>query len=134
MEMQISMFDMLDQYETPEIPPEMQKEGTKGWIIVNSGIFLRENGFDHDWRGVCTRPIIFEKDTYKDRQGRWCQWAHTTKGPYSGWCGPFKRVFKARPSWSDCKKHAADTRSKSDPEEVGYYEVLGDWNGAKYEW
>ena len=134
MEIQISMFDMLDQYETPEIQPEEQKKGVKGWIIEGSGIFLRENGFDHDWRGVCTRPIIFEKDTYKDRQGRWCQWAHTTKGPHAGWCGGMKRIFRDRPSWADCLKWAAETRHKSDPEEVGYYEIVGDWSGAKYEW
>ena len=134
MEMQISMFDMLDQYEAPEIPPEAQKKGGKGWIIERSGTFLRKNGFDHDWRGVCTRPIIFERDTYKDKRGRWCQWAHTTKGPFAGWYGGFKRVFASRPSWADCLKFAQDTKEKDDPDQVGYYEVNGDWSGAKYEW
>lgn len=134
MEMQVSMFDMLDQYETPEIPPEEQKKGVKGWIIEGSGIFLRKNGFDHDSRGVCTRPIVFEQDTRKDRDGCWWQAAHTTKGPYGGWYGGMKRVFRSRPSWADCLRFAKETRLKGDPEQVEYYEIIGDWAGAKREW
>ena len=134
MEIQISIFDMLDQYETPEIPPKEQKKGVKGWVIEWSGLFLRENGYDHDWHGVCTRQIILEQDTRKDKDGRWVQAAHTIKGPFGGWYGQLHRVFSQRPSWADCLRWAAENRCKDDPDEVGYYEVLGDWTGAKYEW
>ena len=132
--MQISIFDMLDQYETPEIPPEEQKKGVKGWIIEGSGIFLMKNGWDHDWRGVCTRPIVFEKNTSKDRDGCWWQAAHTINGPHGGWYGGMKRVFKVRPSWADCLRYAKETALKGDPEKVEYYEIIGDWAGAKREW
>ena len=131
---QISIFELMDEYETPEIPPEEQKKGVKGWIIEGSGILLRENGFDHDSRGVCTRPIVFEQDTRKDKDWRWWQAAHTTKGPYGGWYGGMKRVFRSRPSWADCLRFASETRVNGDPEQVEYYEVIGDWAGAKREW
>lgn len=133
---QISMFQMLDTYETPEIPPEEQKKGMKGWIIERSGIFLIENGFDHDWRGVCTRQIVFEEDTRPDRKafGGWFQAAKTIKGPYHGWYGGLHKIFRKRPSWADCLKYMAETRKKGDPETVGYYEIIGDWNGKKYEY
>jgi hypothetical protein len=135
-EQQISMFAMLDAYETPEIPPDEQKKGGKGWIIECSGIFLKKNGFDHDHRGVCTRQVILEKDTRPDPKAwdGWFQAGHTIKGPYHGWYGPVHRIFRQRPTWSDCLKYMADTRLEGEPEEVGYYEVIGDWNGAKYEY
>lgn len=130
------MLSLLDAYETPEIPPEEQKKGTRGWIIECSGIFLRKNGFDHDWRGVCTRPVELEKDTTPDRRSRsgWFQAGRTTKGPHHGWYGPLHRIFRKRPSWADCLKYMADDRMKDDPEEVGYYEIIGLWDGAKYEY
>lgn len=133
---QISMFDMLDEYETPEIPPEEQKKGMKGWIIECSGIFLMKNGYDHDHRGVCTRPVELEEDTKPDRRAHdgWFQAGRTTKGPYHGWYGPLHRIFRKRPSWTDCLKYMADTRRKDEPEEVRYYEVLGNWDGSKNEY
>lgn len=137
-EQQISMFAMLDAYETPEIPPDEQKEGVKGWIIECSGIFLKKNGFDHDHRGVCTRQVILEKDTRPDPKARdgWFQAAHTIKGPWHGWYGPYYRIFRQRPTWSDCLKYMAEDHPamSGEPEEVEYYEVIGDWNGAKYEY
>lgn len=133
---QISMFEMLNEYETPVIPPEEQKKGTKGWIIECSGIFLMKNGFDHDWRGVCTRPVILEKDTVPDKRSYrgWFQAARTTKGPYHGWYGGLHRIFRTRPSWADCLKHMAEVRREDEPEEVGYYEIIGDWRGEKTEY
>ena len=133
---QISMFAMLDEYETPEIPLEEQKAGMKGWIIEGSGIFLKRNGNDHDWRGVCTRPIILNENTEPDpgSYSGWFQAGETTKGPSSCWYGPVKRIFRERPTWHDCLKYMADTRERDDPEEVGYYEIIGLWNGAKYKY
>ncbi len=93
---QLSMFELLDQYETPTIPIEEQKKGVKGWIIELSGIFLKKNGFKEDWRGVETRPVIFNEDTHKDRHG-WWQSCETTKGPSSGWVASPRMVFRTRP-------------------------------------
>ena len=133
---QISMTALLDSYETPEIPPEEQKAGMKGWIIECSGIFLVKNGSDRDWRGVCTRPVIIEKDTTPDKRAYsgWHQAARTLKGPYMGWYGGLRTIFARRPSWSDCLKYMRDTKKKDDPEEVRYYEIIGAWNGIKCEY
>ena len=133
---QISIFSMLDSYETPEIPPEEQKKGMKGWIIECSGIFLVKNGCSHNYRGVCTRPIVFEQDTRRDLKvhSGWFQAAVTTKGPYSGWYGPLKRIFRERPTWGDCLKYMKDIREEEDPIEVEYYEIIGSWNGVKTEY
>lgn len=133
METQMSVFAMLDSYETPEIPPEEQKAGMRGWIIECSGIFLRRNGYDHDSRGVCTRPIEFTEDTKKDAKAYdgWCQAARTIKGPHHEWLGPLYKVFRRRPTWNDCLKFMADTKREGDPEEVEYYEIIGMWEGVK---
>ncbi len=124
---QISMFEILDQYETPTIPIEEQKKGVNGWIIELSGIFLRENGFKEDWRGVETRPVIFKDDTKKDSSG-WWQHCETTKGPSHGWMGSVHMIFRQRPTWNDCLKYAKENGHKDDPTDVRYYGRRGDWS------
>lgn len=127
---QISMFQMLDEYETQQIPPDKQKKGMKGWIIEISGIFLKENGYKDDWTGVETRPIIFDEDTRKDRDGFTCQQAHTIKGPHQGWLARPQMIFIERPSWADCLKYGRDVAHKKGyPEEIRFYSLDGDWNG-----
>lgn len=130
---QISFFSLLDEYETPIIPPEEQKQGTKGWIIQFNGIFLRENGFDHDRVGVETRPIVLESDTWK-KNGIWEQNAATTKGPWCGWYGQYKTIFRTRPTWQDCLLWARENHKSYMPETVEYYSQTGDWHGIyRYE-
>ncbi len=127
MNIQISMFEMLDQYETPEIPINEQKRGTKGWIIELTGLFLRENGFKEDWRGVATRPMVFTENTHKDRDGYWWQCGETTKGPSIGWCGSVHKVFRSRPTWNDCVKFAKENGRRDDPKDIRYFDRTGDW-------
>ena len=130
---QISIFSLMDEYETPIIPPEEQKKGTEGWIIQYSGIFLRENGFDHDRMGIETRPVVLEEDTRK-RGGTLAQAAHTTKGPHSGWYGHYKTIFRKRPTWQDCLHWAHENHESYMPEAVEYYSQTGDWHGIyRYE-
>ena len=131
---QISMFSILDEYETPFIPVEEQKKGVKGWIINFSGIFLRENGFKEDWHGVETRQIVFNADTKKDKYGKMWQDAKTIKGPSMGWMGSVKPVFKTRLTWNDCLTWARKNMHKDDPEDVRYFSHKGDWTGIyRYE-
>ena len=133
---QISMAFLLNNYETPEIPLGEQKAGMKGWIIECSGIFLAKNEFDKDWRGVCTRPVILEEDTVPDSRAYdgWFQAGKTTKGPHHGWYGPVHKIFAKRPTWSDCLKYMSDTKKTDDPDDVRYYEIIGLWDGAKYQY
>lgn len=132
---QISIFEMLDEYETPEIPLEEQKAGVKGWIIDISCICLKKNFCKEEFTGVETRPIIFNRDTRKDRDGYWTQDAECTKGPYSGWvCHP-KRVFRRRPTWADCLKYGRErARKEGYPEDIRFYSRDGNFNAIyKYE-
>ena len=130
---QISFFSLLDEYETPIIPPEEQKKGMKGWIIQFSAILLVENGYDHDRTCVETRPVVFESDTWK-KNGTWKQDAVTTKGPCGGWYGPYKTIFRSRPTWQDCLLWARENHKSYMPEAVEYYSQTGDWHGIyRYE-
>lgn len=131
---QTSMFELLNEYETPMLPIEKQKCGVKGWIIEVSCICLKKNGHDRDWIGVCTRPIVFEQSTRKDSDGILHQYAQTTRGPYHGWWGPVYTVFTRRPSWNDCVRYVREHRHSGDPEEVRYYEIIGLWDDAKHEY
>ena len=130
---QVSIFEMLDEYETAELLPEEQKKGKTGWIIQFSGLFLKENGFKEDWHGVETRPIVFESDTRKDKYGM-CQDFRTTKGPYQGHLGGLVKVYKSRPTWKDCLKYARENGRRNDPQDVRYYTQTADFESIyKYE-
>lgn len=129
-ESQISMFSILDEYETPEIPLEEQKAGVKGWIIDISCICLKKNFCKEDWTGVETRPVVFLRDTHKDRDGFTWQDCETIKGPYSGWNSGPKRVFRRRPTWADCLKYGRErARKEGYPEDIRFYSRDGNWNG-----
>lgn len=128
-ENQISIFSILDEYETPQIPPEEQRKGMRGWIIEISVICLKENGYKTEWTGVETRPVIFLQDTRKDRDGFTWQHCETTKGPYSGWAHSPKTIFRKRPSWADCMKYGREkAKEEGYPEEIRFYSRDGDWN------
>lgn len=122
---QLSIWSLFDEYETPFLPVDQQKKGVVGWIIEFSGIFLRKNGFKSDWRGVCTRPVVFEEDT--NSRGNRGQMAHSIKGTYSGWCGFVKPIFSRRPTWNDCLRYARENSNYDDPSDVRYYDRTGDW-------
>lgn len=124
---QISIFQLMDEYETPEIPLKEQKKGVKGWVIQISCICLKKNGYRQDWTGVETRPVIFTENTHKDRDGFWWQCCQSTKGPYFGWAKGPEKVFRERPTWNDCLKWVRDNR-EDEPEDIRYYSRDGAWN------
>jgi hypothetical protein len=120
---QISMFELLGEPVTPLIPFEEQKKGKHGWIMDISALLLRENGFREDAVCVCTRPVIFEENSKKDRNGRTSQMARSTHGPYMGWRGGYKDVYSRRPTWKECLEYAH--KRYAIPEKVLYYERDG---------
>lgn len=123
---QISMFELLGMTETPEIPLAEQKKGRRGWIIEISAICPKENGFKEDMTYVCTRPVIFEEDSKRDKDGRWSQYARGTYGPYHGWWGPVHTVYAKRPTWEECLQFAEQERDKIG--KIEYAERDGNWN------
>lgn len=122
--MQMSIFDMLGHQETPEIPFDQQKKGRKGWIIEITAVLLRENGYKEDVTCVCTRPVIFEADSWK-RDGRRCQHFHTTRGPIYGSIGGWHKIYAKRPTWEECVEYARKDRTH--PAEIRYMERDGDF-------
>lgn len=119
MEKQMSMFEMLDDFNTPEIPWQEQKAGVKGWIIQITGIMLKKYGFKEDMIGVATIPVTFVEDTkeeqYNKFQKRLCQWARYSTG---GWCGEYKKVYAKRPTWRECQEYVH--KKYTIPEKVVY--------------
>lgn len=117
---QLNFFDLIGEAETPLIPFEEQKKGRRGWIIEISAILLKKNGWKEDAICVCTRPVVFEENSTKDKYGRMWQQAKTIHGPYSGWSGRGKEIYASRPTWEECKKFAK--RHYTIPDKVLYYE------------
>ena len=120
---QLNFFDIIGEAETPLIPFEEQKAGRRGWILEISAILLKKNGWKEDAVCVCTRPVVFEKDSEIDKYGRMWQMAKTTYGPASGWSGYRKDVYASRPTWSECVKFAR--KQYTIPQTVRYYERDG---------
>lgn len=120
---QLNFFDIIGEAETPLIPFEEQKEGRRGWIMEISAILLKKNGWKEDAVCVCTVPVIFEEDSTKDKMGRIHQMAKSTHGNSMGWCGGYKDVYVARPTWEECVKFAR--KKYTIPQRVQYYERDG---------
>lgn len=120
---QMNFFDMIGEAETPMIAFEEQKAGRRGWIIIISAILLKKNGWKEDAVCVCTVPVIFEEDSKKDKYGRISQMAKSTHGSPMGWCGGYKDVYVARPTWDECVKFAR--KRYTIPQTVQYFERDG---------
>lgn len=103
---QISMYELLNIDETPEIPFEKQKKGVKGWVIRIHGIFPRSNGWPKDMVGVTTFRVILERDSDTDRHGRW-QYAHCIEGGCKGdgWMGTPYKLYAKRPTWKELQEY-----------------------------
>lgn len=133
---QISIFELLEMDETPEIPFELQKKGMVGWIIQIEAIMLKEYGFGKNMIGVTTRKITFIRDSNTDGHGRW-QYANTIdrcKG--DGWMGTPKKIYAKRPTWRECQDYVRRIH-KGDPSdyEIVYVRKNGDASHSicKYE-
>ena len=102
---QVSMFEMLGMDETPEIPPEQQKKGTKGWVIEIEAVYKTENGYSRDAIGVTTKRVQLRKDTERDRYGLW-QYADTIEDGCrgDGWGGSCKKLYAVRPTWRELQE------------------------------
>ena len=124
-EEQVTIFDLMGDKGTPEILPEDQKKGRKGWIIEISAILLKKNGWKEDAVCVCTRPIVFVEDTKVDKYNRISQWWKTTYGPAAGGNGGNMTVYVRRPTWDECVAFAR--KKYTIPETVLYYERDGNF-------
>ena len=120
MDNQISMFEMLGMDETPVIPFEEQKKGTKGYCIRIAALYTIENGFPKNQIGVTVRKMELVRDSKTDSHGRW-QYARSIdhcKG--DGWWGSPEKLYARRPTWKECEDYVR-ARHRGEPRE---YEVV----------
>lgn len=106
---QISMFEMLGMDDTPTIPFDQQKEGTKGWVIEIAGLYTTENGFKENMVGVTTSRVILERDSKTDTYGQH-QYAHVIEDGCrgDGWFGGVKKLYARRPTWRELVEHVRE--------------------------
>ena len=125
---QMNIFELLGVDETPVIPFDQQKRGTKGWVINIKGIYTIENGFKKNMVGVTTVQVSLNHDSYirhnrtLDREEYWQSATCTGKGGCKGdgWWGTPKKLYAKRPTWAECKEYVRKNH-KGDPYD---YEIV----------
>lgn len=107
---QMSIFQMMDQYEAERLPYEACKEGVIAWTIECSAI---TNSWDTaaPVQFIAARPrkIKFKADSRKDQYG-WSLYYDSVGGPgeyFGGW-GSRCDVFVTRPTDADCERYARE--------------------------
>lgn len=110
MDGQISIFQMMDDYEAMRMPYEACKEGVIAWTIECSAI---TNSWDTaaPVQFIAARPrkIKFKADSRKDQYG-WSLFYDSVGGPgnyFGGW-GSRCDVFVTRPTDADCERYARE--------------------------
>lgn len=121
---QISMFALVEQYETEQLPPAERKKDVKAWTIQVQGI---TNSFRQDAPILycIVRPvrIIFERDSRWDSHyQKWDTFGHSLGGRYWGWYGGHGRmtVFRRKPTHGDCFLYARQWKEYVPGTEIRY--------------
>ena len=120
---QVSMFTLVEEYETEQIPPEQRKEGVKAWTIE---AFAMAKGMDTDeiafWV-VRPRRIVFIRDSRWDSHYQcWDTFGDSLGGNYWGWYGGHGSmpVFIKKPSHGDCFLFVKRKREYRPGQEIRY--------------
>lgn len=107
---QMSIFQMMDEYEAARMPYGACKEGVIAWTIECSAI---TNSWDTaaPVQYITARPrkIRFKADSRKDQYG-WSLFYDSVGGPgeyFGGW-GSRCDVFVTRPTDADCERYARE--------------------------
>ena len=107
---QMSIFQILDQYETERLPYEACKADVIAWTIECAAI---TNSWDTaaPVQFIAARPrkIKFKADSRKDQYG-WSLFYDSVGGPgeyFGGW-GSRCDVFVTRPTDADCERYARE--------------------------
>ena len=114
LEGQLSIFGMMDQYESPRLPYEACKAGVMAWVIECAAI---TNSWDTaapvKYLTARPRKILFKRDSHEDPYG-WCIYYDSVGGPgeYFGSWGARTDVFASRPTDADCERYAREHYGK----------------------
>lgn len=109
MDGQISIFQIMDQYETERLPYEACKAGVIAWTIECAAI---TNSWDAAapvlYITAKPRKIRFKRDSEMDKWG-WCTYYDSIdSGNYFGGWGSRVDAFAAKPTVSDCERYARE--------------------------
>ncbi len=113
---QISMFALLEEYETPLLPVEQRNKGVKAWVIEAAGI---KNSLEDEapilfWV-VRPRKVMFTNDARRDPRAYsgWFTAAESVGGQYFGWYGgrQHEPIFTRMPSMADMEKYVREQRN-----------------------
>ena len=109
---QVTMFGLLDGYETPRLPVKFRNQGVKAWIIEAAGIknSLKDDAPILFWV-VRARRVEFIENAKPDKRAYsgWFTAAESRDGKqHFGWFGGLghEPVFEERPTFSDMEKYA----------------------------
>ena len=120
---QVSMFTLVEQYETPQLPPEERKKDVKAWTIE---AFAMAKGWDTDeiaYWVVRPRRIVFIRDSRWDSHYQcWDTFGDSLGGNYWGWYGGHGSmpVFIKKPSHGDCFLFVKRKREYRPGQEIRY--------------
>lgn len=118
---QISVFSLLDEYETEHLPVEERHKGGHAWVIEYRGVHLL--GSTEIVRVEArSRRVVFLDDIQMDPDGFKWEHAKTDDGkPFWGWLASPQELFRKRPTMSDVRTWI----DKHSPEYAG--KKLVDW-------
>lgn len=111
---QISFLGQFGATVTPDIPPEKQKKGMKGWVIEITGNYLVKNGFAENAVGVTVRRVELLGDTKHDRRGWWQNARAIDHCKGDGWYGGCYTIYAKKPTWAECEEYVR-THHKGEP-------------------
>lgn len=113
---QVSMFGLLDEYETPQLPVKFRNQGVKAWVIEAAGIKNSlASGAPIKYWAVRARRVEFQENAKPDRHSSsgWFTAAESCDGKnFFGWYGGLghEPVFEERPTFADMEKFVKTRR------------------------
>ena len=120
---QVTMFALLDGYETPQLAVKFRNQGVKAWIIEAAGI---KNSLEDDapilfWV-VRPRKVMFTNNARRDPRtySGWFTSAESVGGQYFGWYGGLghEPVFEERPTFADMEKYVKQRKEYREGMEI----------------
>lgn len=120
---QVSMFALLDEYETPRLPVKFRNQGVKAWVIEAAGIknSLKDDAPILFWC-VRARRVEFIENAKPDKRAYsgWFTAAESVGGQYFGWYGGLGRepVFEERPTFADMEKYVKQRKEYREGTEI----------------
>jgi hypothetical protein len=111
---QVTVFDLLEGFRTPLMPPEQMKPGVKAWVIEAAGI---TNSMDWDapilfWK-VRPRRVQFKRvPRFSEKWQKWETGADSCDHKnFFGWSGYVRDpTFTRRPCFADQVKYVEQQR------------------------